>query len=440
MAFVRYIGRWTMTFLVINTIIGGGIFGLPGELARLLGRASPIAMLFGAVGMAIIIACFAEVASQFSEAGGCFLYARAAFGRFVSIQIGWMHLLSVIAGLAALSTLFVDYLARLLPAPLDRGERILIMAVLIAIPAGINYRGIKGGAEFSTVTTIAKLVPLLLLIVLGVGHFAHNPQTISASEITSPGFSNWIRAMVLMVFVLGGWEDSVVPSAEISEPRRTIPFGLLTALVSCAVIYMLLQFVTVASIGNHMSNTPLADAASALLGSGGARFVSIAALISIYGWVSSSVLNGPRLAYSLGAQGDFPALLARLHPRFKTPALAITLYALVCWGMAASGTFLWLAALSSGTMIVLYGVTCAALIRLRKLHPKMNAFRVPFGPALSVIAVAICIALLTGLTRTEILLLGITVLIATTNWLIVLQRQKAMSAGNGVSKAGGTSA
>jgi basic amino acid/polyamine antiporter, APA family len=424
MAFVRYIGRWTMTLLVINTIIGGGIFGLPGELTRLLGRASPIAMIVGAAGMAVIIACFGEVASQFSEPGGPFLYARAAFGRFVSIQIGWMHLLSVVSGLAALTALFVDYLAILLPASPTRWERILLMAVVIAIPAAVNYRGIKSGARLNNITTVAKLLPLALLIVVGVGHFSRHPQVIHTSEIVAPGLSNWIRAMVFMVFALGGWEDTVIPTGEISEPRRTIPFGLFTALGACAVIYMFLQFITVATIGGHLTDTPLAETASVLLGTDGARFVTVAALISIYGWISSSTLNGPRLGYSLGAQGDFPSILARLHPRFNTPAISILLYGFICWGLAASGTFLWLAALSSGTMIVLYGVTCAALIRLRKLRPDAPAFRIPFGPALSVLAVAICLSLFTGLKLSEIFLMGITVLIATANWLIVIQRRK----------------
>lgn len=421
-SFIRYIGRWTMTALVINTIIGGGIFGLPGELSRLLGRASPLAMVVGGLGMAVIMTCFAEVASQFSEPGGSFLYARAAFGRFVSIQIGWMHLLSVVSGLAALTALFVDYFATFLP--LSHAERILLMAILIAIPTAVNYRGIKSGSGLSNVTSIVKLLPLALLIALGIGRFLHQPETLHVAEITAPGFSRWIRAMVFMVFALGGWEDSVIPTGEIREPRRTIPFGLLTALLLCAIIYMLLQFITVATIGARVTSTPLAEAASVLLGSNGARFVTIAALISIYGWISGSVLNGPRLAYSLGAQGDFPAVLARLHPRFNTPAIAIVLYAIFCWALAASGTFLWLAALSSGTMIILYGVTCAALIRLRKLHPQASAFRAPFGPALSLVAVAICLGLLTGLKRTEIFLLCITVLIATANWLIVARRKK----------------
>src|SRR5262249_59557422 len=118
MALVRSIGRWAMTALVINCIIGGGIFGLPGELTRLLGRASPIAMILAALGMAVILLCFAEVASQFSEPGGAYLYVRTAFGRFAGMQISWFDLLNMVGTVAALANLFVDYLATFFPAAL----------------------------------------------------------------------------------------------------------------------------------------------------------------------------------------------------------------------------------------------------------------------------------------------------------------------------------
>src|SRR5262249_33104720 len=178
MAFVRSIGRWTMTALVINCIIGSGIFGVPGELSRLLGRASPFAMVFAALGMAVIMACIAEVASQFSEPGGPYLYVRTAFGRFLGIQVGWFHLLAVVAALAAAAHLFVDYLTTVLPWMLNAWERGLLMAILITIPAVANYVGVRNGANLSSVMTVAKLSPLALLIVFGIVRFAQQPQAI----------------------------------------------------------------------------------------------------------------------------------------------------------------------------------------------------------------------------------------------------------------------
>jgi len=179
----------------------------------------------------------------------------------------------------------------------------------------------------------------------------------------------------------------------------------------------LLQFSTVATIGTRMTDRPLAEAASLLLGRGGASFVTAAVLISTYGWISAAMLYGPRLAYSLAAHGDFPAAFAKLHPKFHTPTAAILFYAFTGWVLASSGTFLWLVALSSGTMLVLYAVMCASLIRLRKLHPNADALRIPFGPLLSVLAIAISLGLMTGLKRRELFLMCVTTLIATVNWL-----------------------
>ena len=417
MAFVRSIGRWTMTALVINCIIGSGIFAVPGELNRILGRVSPFAMIFAAIAMAVIMACITEVASQFVEPGGSYLYVRTAFGRFMGMQIGWFHLLSVAAAVAVCANLFMDYLVTFFPWALNRWERSFGMALLIAIPAAVNYRGVRSGANLSTVMTIAKLAPLALLIVFGLARFAHHPQMIHASELASPGWSNWVRAVALLIFPLGGWEDSLIPTGEVREPRRTIPFALGTGLVACTVIFVLLQFITVATVGPNATERSLAEAGSVLLGHDGAALVAIAIMVASYGWLSADLLNAPRLAYSLAAEGDFPTMLARIHQRFHTPAVAILAYAFIGWTLAVSGTFLFALALSAGSMMIYYAGMSASLIRLRTLRPNADAFRIPFGPVLSIVAVAIAMGLMTGLTRRELLLMCVTALLATANWL-----------------------
>src|SRR5215469_15696736 len=241
MAFVRSIGRWTMTALVINCIVGSGIFGVPAELTHLLGRASPIAMIFAALGMGVFMACIAEVASQFSEPGGAYLYTRIAFGRFVGIQIGWFSLLGDIGAVGASANLFVNYLATFLPWSLSTWERDSTMAILIAIPAVANCLGVRSGAKLSNLMTVAKLSPLALLILFGVARFTQHPQMIHASEIVGPGLSTWLRAMVFLLFSFAGWESALIPTGEIKEPRRTIPFGLGAGLLACSIIYALLQ-------------------------------------------------------------------------------------------------------------------------------------------------------------------------------------------------------
>jgi amino acid transporter len=423
MPLVRSIGRWTMTALVINTIIGSGVFGLPAELTRLLGRASPFAIIFAALGVAIIMACMAEVASQFSEPGGPYHYVRATFGPFLGIQIGWFHLLSIIGGIAAVAHLFMDYLVTFVS--LSTLERDLLLAFLIAIPAVTNHFGVRAGANLSNILTLAKLSPLALLILFGVGRLVHQAQMIHASEILSPGLSNWVRALVFLIFLYGGWEDSLIVAGEVKNPRRTIPFGLLLGLLICTGFYILLQFITLATMGTNVTERPLATVASVLIGPSGAAVVAIAAMVSTYGWVSASLLNAPRLLYSFAAEGDFPGIFAKLHPRYQTPTVGIILFALMGWLLAVSGTFLWIVALSAASMIIYYAATCACLGRLRTWHPNADAFRVPFGRALSVVAIGIALLLMTGLHTGEALLMGVTALIATANWWWVRRRVHA---------------
>jgi basic amino acid/polyamine antiporter, APA family len=427
MAFVRSIGRWAMTALVINSILGSGIFALPGELNTLLGRESPFAVIFAAMAVAVIMACVAEVASQFSEPGGAYLYTRTAFGRFVGMQIGWFFLLAVIGGVAVCANVFVTYLGALLSWRPGAWERGLTMAFLIAIPTAANYCGVRSGANLSSVITVAKLLPLSLLIGFGVAHFAHKPQIIEASEIASPRWSNWVRAVVLLVFPFAGWEESLIPTAEIREPRRTIPVALGIGLITCAAVYTLLQFITVATVGPNATERPLAQTASVLLGSGGATLVSLAIMLASYGYISANLLNDPRLVYSLAAEGDFPSVLAKMHPRFHTPAVAIVVYAFTGWVLAVSGTFQFVLALSAAATVVYYAGMCASLIRLRRLQASADAFRIPFGPVLSIAAIFIALGLITGLKARELLLMGITALIASANWIWVRSARKRLT-------------
>src|SRR6516164_3421352 len=154
---VRAIGRWSMAALVVNCIIGSGVFGLPSVLASLLGRASVIAVALGAFTMAVIMACFAEIASRFTHTGGPYLYAQAAFGRFMGIQVAWLIWFVRLASCAANANLFVTYLGEFWSEATARAMKLAILTLLIGILAAINFRGVKAGTQVSTSFTIAKL-------------------------------------------------------------------------------------------------------------------------------------------------------------------------------------------------------------------------------------------------------------------------------------------
>ena len=425
MTFVRSIGRWALTGLVINCIIGSGIFGIPGELNRLLGRASPIAMAVGALAVAFIVASMAEVASQFSEPGGAYLYARTAFGRFVGLQVGWFFLLSIIGAAAANANLFVVYLAGLFPRAGQGLPRVLFISGLICLPAIVNYVGARSGAGLSSILVVAKLLPLALLIIVGVARFSRHFALVHVSQIAAPGLRPWLGALILMIFSYTGFEYAIIPSGEVKDPRHAVPFALVMSILLVMAVYMLLQFVTVATIGTRPSTRPVADVALVLLGHSGATLVGIAVLVSTGGFVSSVMLHAPRLAYSLAAQGDFPRILGRLHPRFRTPDVAIVGFSMLVWLLSVSGGFLWALILSASASVIVYVSVCAALIQLRRSNPQADALRIPFGRTIAIVGILITLSLLSQLDRLGTILMFATAAVAATNWWVTQRRAPA---------------
>ena len=421
MSLVRSIGRWTLTALMINCIIGAGIFGVPGEpVMATLGRASPIAMIAAGLCVGMIVACFIEVASQFSEPGGVYLYARTAFGRFAGLQVSWFWFLGTVAAAAAAANLLVENVGGFVPAVVHGWLRPLVITVMVFIPALANYVGVNRGALLSNLFTIAKLLPLGLLIVLGLVRFSRHIEIVPVSEITAPGWLAWGNALVLLFFIFSGYEDATIPSGEVRNPQRTVPVSLITATVVCTVVYTLVQFIVVATIGTGATERPLAAAAAVLIGGGGRAFFEAAAVISAYGWFSASMLNAPRLLYAMAQRHELPVVFGKLHPRFKTPHIAIVAFAALAWLLAMTGTFHWGVVLSAVATMIFDGVVCAALLRLRRLQPQAITFRLPLGALFSVLAVGICSGLLiVSVIRDgwrQSFLVGVTAIIATANW------------------------
>ncbi|MGH9686375.1 MAG: APC family permease [Candidatus Acidiferrales bacterium] len=416
MEFVRSIGQWALVGLVINCIIGSGIFGIPAELTRRLGRASPLAMIAAGLAMVTIMACYAEVASQFAEPGGSYLYVRTAFGRFAGMQAGWFWLLSLLGGCAANANLLVTYLAGMFPQTAHGWTRAAILTAVIAIPVAANYRGVRAGANVSSVLTVAKLAPLGILIALGLWRFGHAAQTIHPAEIITPGWKAWAESLLLVIFAYEGYEDTVVPSGEVKNPRKSIPFALFTGMAVCMAVYALLQFVTVATIGNRPTDRPIGAAAAVLLGPGGETFVAVAVMLSVYGYISAAILNAPRLASAFAENGDGPERLGRLHRRFRTPGLAILLFAALVWILALTGTFLWALALAVGASTIYYGGVCASLIRLRRMRPNADALRIRWGSVWAVLGIIFSLLMLTQMDVREALLMLVTAGLAAANW------------------------
>jgi amino acid transporter len=418
---LRAIGRWSLVALTVNSVIGSGVFGLPGTVSALLGKQSVLAVLIAGAAIGVVMVCFAEVASQFSEAGGPYLYARTVFGRLMGIVVGWTFYLAQSAAPAANANLFVVYLAEFWPGA--KASRFLILTVLVGLLAVINILGVRQGTRVSNVFTIAKLLPLLMVVLAGAAVTIFRPAPLTMAEPIAGGV--WLKAMVLLVFAYGGFETALVPLGEARNPRRDAGFALLVSLVVCTSIYVLVQWVVVGVLGNGATtDRPLAEVARLTMGNRGAALVAIGALVSVYGYLSAKMLSMPRTTFALAQAGDLPGPFALVSRRFHTPWLSILMYAATVWGLALVGNFAWNVTLSAIARLFYYGVVCAAVIALRRRHPGAARFRVPGAPVLAVLGILMCVAMATQVDLSQSRILAVTVGAALLNWAWVRWRMR----------------
>jgi APA family basic amino acid/polyamine antiporter len=420
---VRTIGRWSLTALMVNSIIGASIFGLPSVLAAKLGGFSPLGYLEAGSAMLIVAACIAEVSSRYEETGGLYLYARDAFGRLTGLVIAWLTWLTRIAAPAAAADLFVTYAGQFFPLLTDRRGQILVLVILIGHLAILNYIGVKIGKTVSNVFTGVKVSFLLFFVVSGLVALVVHPSLRVPLSFAAVPAKNWFEAILLLVYAYGGFEGALFVGGESQNPRRDTPIALLVAMAVVGGIYITVQYVVIATLPEAaISARPLADAAQRFLGAAGATALGFAALVSTYGFLSANLLHAPRITYALGEHGDFPKVLAAVHPRFRTPHVSILLYAVLLFTFAALGTFRWNAMLSAVSRLTIYGAMALAVPVLRRRDPAGASFRLPVPYLFSAAGMVFAAVLLTRMSWGEFLLVGGTVLVALLNWLVVRKR------------------
>jgi basic amino acid/polyamine antiporter, APA family len=426
---VRTIGRWSLAALMLNTMIGASIFGLPSLIAARLGRSSPIAYFVAFAGVAVIAACLAEVASYFQEAGGPYLYAREAFGRFVGIQIGWLTWLSRISASSGVANLFITYLAAFVPAARRPLVRAGVLTVLIGFLAAVNYRGVKDGKWVSNFFTITKVLLLTLFVAAGLVALAMRPEIRVTPALVPATARDWFAAVLLMVYAYGGFEAALFASGEASNPRKDAPVALAIALVTATLLYVAVQYVVIYTLANPAPTTkPAVDAARQFMGPLGVSLVAAGTLVSVYGYLSANMLHTPRVTFAMGERGDFPALFAMIHPRFRTPYISILAFAALLIAFSVLGDFRWNATLSAVARLFMYGAVAAALPALRRKRPGGAAFRLPGGPAFAVAALIFTGLLLTTVHWGEGIVVLATFAIAAANWFWARRQVSAVVA------------
>jgi amino acid transporter len=405
---------------MVNSIIGGGIFGLPSLLAARLGALSPISCLGAGFGVLIIAACIAEVSSRYDETGGLYLYARDALGRFAGLLVAWLTWLTRIAAPAAVANLFCTYLAQFIPAVGTRPRELLVLALLLGHLAFLNYLGVKSGRDISNIFTIAKAGFLLFFVISGLLVLLLRPEIRLPLTVPVISAENWFEAILLLVYAYGGFEGALFVGGESTNPKRDTPIALLLALVIVSVIYTGVQFVAVATLPSPASSTrPLSDAAQHFLGPIGAAAMALAALVSAYGYLSANLLHAPRITFAMAEQGDLPALFGKIHPRYRTPSFSILIYALIVFAFAALGNFRWNAMLSAVSRLAIYGAMAVALPILRRRHDSKAQFLLPAPYLFVALALLFTVVLLTQMGRDDFYVVGTTCTIALLNWVFV---------------------
>jgi basic amino acid/polyamine antiporter, APA family len=402
-ALKRELGRWDLTAIGVNQVIGGAVFALPAALFATAGAWSP--WMVAAVGVAsmLIALSFAEVASRFDGTGGSYLYTRVAFGRFAAFEVGWMMWFTRAASWASVINVLAASLGFYWPILTSGAMRAVFFTTTIAIVAAINIRGIRQSSFVVNVFTMGKLLPLAVFVAAGLFFVDWSalgtPAPVSLHDLSTSG--------LLLVFAFGGYEVIPVPAGEAKDPRRAVPFALIMTILIVTLVMTLAQVVAIGTLPSlAASKTPLADAAALFLGAGGAIMITLGAVVSTSGNNMGQALSGSRNLYALAEQGDLPPFFGRVHERFRTPINAILVTSIVALLLAVSGTFQTMAAASAISRLLVYVATCASVIRLRQSRfaheVKPASFVVPFGPVIPALAIVFALAILAGATKTQL--------------------------------------
>jgi amino acid transporter len=387
---IRAMGVPTLTANIVNSTIGAGIFVLPAAMARGLGAAAPLAFLCCAVAMILFVTCFAMAGSRVSLTGGLYAYVEVAFGPYVGFLAGILYCLTAVCAVAGVVNIFVNSVAGLIPIVGHPIVRVIVIALVYGVLVLINIRGVREGAGAVAVVTPAKLLPILLFLAVGI-FFVH-PANFTWT--IWPGSRELGDSVVLLMFAFVGIEVALIPSGEVKNPSRTVPRSAYLALVVTTIIYLLIQLVAQGTLGADLANhakAPLAEAAATFMGSAGRAILLAGATISAFGFVTSDILSSPRMIFAFGRDGSLPGWFAHVHPRYRSPDVAIIAYTAVAFALSVSGTFERMAVLSNIAVLLMYLLCCVAcwVLVKRDVHADGEPFKFPgmmFVPVLAIAA------------------------------------------------------
>jgi len=394
----RDVSRWEIVGLAMNDVIGSGVYLLPAAAAALLGPASLWAVLLAGLAVLLLVLCFAEAGSHFDEPGSGYIYTREAFGDFAAFEVGWMTWLARVASVASLSNGFALAMTFVWPGAASGVTRVAVVTLPLIFFVWINVVGVRHGARLAVGLTIAKSVPLVFFVWVGLPAVDWS----LVFPVPAPDTAGLGEAAILLLFAYAGFENTAAAAGEFKNPKRDVPFALVTMIAVVTLLYTLVQLValgTLPDLAARVNGAPLADSAALVVGAWAGLVMTLGAAISIEGNVGNTMLAGPRYLYALAVDGYGPHQLARVHPRYRTPAWAIVTQGILAGALAVSGSFVQLAMLSIVARLATYIGTAAAVpVLRRKLARGEHAIVLPGGATIPVLALLLCLAFLASAT------------------------------------------
>jgi APA family basic amino acid/polyamine antiporter len=413
----RDLGQWAAAAIVVGTVIGSGIFLVPSTMIKSVGSVSMVGVVWVVGGLLSLAGAlsYSELAAAIPEAGGEYAYLREAYGPLWGFLYSWTQMWVAKSGsLATLATGFFVYLANFFP-PLDRVFYSLplplgphggplefrygqLFAIALILALGLlNYTGVRVGGDVQVAVTVVKVALIGFIVVAGLT-YGRPHSAPAAAPVAAVTFSGFVAALVAALWAYDGWNNVSMVSSEIRDPQRNLPRALVWGTAAVIVIYLLANcayFHVLSGAEVAGSMRVAAEMMRRVLGAPGAAAVSVAAMISIFAALNGSILSGARVPYAAARGGHFFAAIGRVQPRFRTPGVSIL--ALCAWAavLTLSGKYDDLFNFVIFASWILYGMTAAAVIVLRRKRPDLpRPYRTagyPIVPALFVLAALILI-------------------------------------------------
>ena len=406
----RTIGVWGLTANIVNIIVGAGIFVLPAIVAENMGSTSLIAYLFCGLLIALIMLCFAEAGSKIPLSGGGYTYVETAFGPFSGFLVAIFAIVGGILADAAVANALVDILGSAFPIFKQSGVRVFFLFIVFFGLAYINVIGVKQGIGLVKINTVTKLIPLLLIVLIGW----KDVSIVNLYWESEPTLRQIGETSLILFFAFQGGEVGINVGGEIINPKKTIPKAIFFSIGLVLAFYMLIQTVAQGVLGEQLATfkaAPIAETANVIFGPIGFTILLIGGAISMFGNLSGEVLNNPRILFATSRDKVIPIdLLARIHPKFRTPYISIIIYAGIGLLLAIFGGFQLLVPLATATVLLLYLGVVLAVIKLRSTHKtQADEFKIPGGLTVPILSAGIILYFLSNLTQQEII--GISIFI-----------------------------